>query len=110
MFVSAEKLLSTPKTPSHSICCQSSHQVPNSMRKMLPETEPACGISMSQAMQTDTFKLVLKTLKPQDLNIDPSYLTTGDMGFSIRGFYQQVGKQFSFVLDTPNDGGKEPRI
>lgn len=65
---------------------------------------------MSLAMQTDTLKLVLKTLKPWDLYIDPSYLTKRDTAFPTRGFQQQVGKQLFFVLHTPNDGERELRI
>lgn len=111
VFVGAGKLLSAPKTPSHSICCQSSHQVPNSREENeLHENELALWISMSLVMQKDTLKLVLKMPKPWDLYIDPSYWTKRDTAFPTRGFQQQVSKQLSFVLHTPNDGERELRI
>lgn len=102
VFVSAEKLPSAPKTLSHSICCQSSYQVPNSREENeLCEDELELRISVSQEVLTGTFKVDLKTWKPWDLNINSSYLTKWDVEFPTIEFYQQVCEQISFILETP---------
>lgn len=89
-------LLSAHKTPSHSICCQSSHQVPNSREENeLCEKNLHLEFQCPRRCKQAHLNLFWKPWSLKALNIDHGYLTKRDMAFPTVGFYQQVGKSFS---------------
>lgn len=96
LWVQKKKLLSARKTPSHSICCQSSHQVPNSREENeLCEKNLHLEFQCPRRSKQAHLTLFWKPWSLKALNIDHGYLTKRDMAFPTVGFYQQVGKSFS---------------